>query len=248
MAHCHAARSPGASGKETAHMRGVLFDLDGTLLGVEVNEFLKRYFRALSETVAPRFPGIDLVGSVLASTAVMQGSHPGVRNREVFFHDFRDRTGVDLDEHWPVFEAFYRDVFPTLGTDYRPVPGGREAIEAARSLGWKVGIATQPIFPLQAIQHRLAWAGLADVEFDAITTYEVMTACKPDPAYFAQVCSMIGCAPADCVMVGDDAVADMSAAELGIGTFFVGAGHAEADGRGTLADLPALFERMECRS
>jgi FMN phosphatase YigB (HAD superfamily) len=228
-------------------MRGVLFDLDGTLLGVEVDEFLRRYFRALSEAVAPRFPDIDLVGAVLASTAVMQSPHPGITNRDVFFRDFRDRTGVDLVEQWPVFEAFYRDVFPTLGTDYRPVPGGREAIACARSMGWKVAIATQPIFPLLAIRHRLAWAGLADVEFDAITTYEVMTACKPEPSYFAQVCSMIGCAPADCVMVGDDAGADMPAAALGIGTFYVGTGNAAADGRGALTDLPALFERLESR-
>lgn len=226
-------------------MRGVLFDLDGTLLGVEVREFLTRYFRALNEAVSPHFPGVDIVPSVLASTDMMQRPHPGSTNREVFFRDFLQRTGIDLEREWPVFEAFYRDVFPGLGSDYRPVPGAREAIQAARTLGWRVAIATQPIFPLSAIRHRLQWAGLGDLDFDAITTYEVMEACKPESAYFAQVCDMIGCAPGDCVMVGDDASADMPASRIGIRTFFVGSGPAAADLRGTLADLPALFDYLD---
>jgi FMN phosphatase YigB (HAD superfamily) len=229
-------------------MRGVLFDLDGTLLDVDVREFLSRYFHALDEAVSPRFPGIDLVRSVLASTDVMQRPHPGATNREVFYRDFRDRTGIDLEEHWPVFESFYREVFPSLGAGYAPVPGARVAIAAARALGWRVAVATQPIFPLVAIEHRLAWAGLGDVAFDAITTYEVMEACKPQAAFFAQVCGMIGCAPRDCVMVGDDAQADMPASAIGIRTFFVGEGDADADGAGTLADLPALLARLDRRA
>jgi FMN phosphatase YigB (HAD superfamily) len=226
-------------------MRGVLFDLDGTLLDVQVSEFLMRYFRALDEAVSPHYPGVDLVSAVLASTDVMQRPHPGSTNREVFFRDFRERTGLDLEQEWPVFDAFYRDVFPSLGSDYRPVPGAREAILAARASGWRVAIATQPIFPLMAIQHRLQWAGLGDLEFDAITTYEVMEACKPEMAYFAQVCDMIGCAPGDCVMVGDDAGADMPASKIGIRTFFVGSGPATADLRGTLTQLPALFAYLD---
>lgn len=225
-------------------MRGVLFDLDGTLLDVDVRHFLSRYFHALELVVAPQFPGVDLVPAVLASTDMMQRPHAGVTNREVFYRDFGARTGIDLHVEWPIFERFYREVFPTLGTDYGPIAGAREAIAAARSLGWRVAVATQPIFPLVAIEHRLRWAGLADVEFDAITTFEVMEACKPEVAFFLQVCSMIGCAPTDCVMVGDDAGADMAAGALGIRTYFVGGGDAQADYAGTLTELPALLQRL----
>jgi FMN phosphatase YigB (HAD superfamily) len=225
-------------------LQGVLFDLDGTLLDVEVDAFLRRYFAALDATASPRFPGIDLMHSVLASTAVMQTPHIGATNREVFYRDFRERTGVDLDEAWGVFEDFYRDVFPTLGSDYGPAAGAREAVETAKALGLKVAVATQPIFPRMAIEHRLAWAGLEDIEFDAVTTYEIMHACKPQAAYFRQTAELIGCAPEECLMVGDDGTVDMAAAAAGMATFYVGHGRGvRADHRGTLHDLTALLTR-----
>jgi HAD superfamily hydrolase (TIGR01509 family) len=225
-------------------MQAVLFDLDGTLLDVSMDAFLNRYFSALRVTVAPRYPGIDLVEAVLDATRTMQRPHAGT-NREAFYRRFQARTGIDLTEDWRVFEDFYRDIFPRLGEGYGPNPGAREAIEAARSLGLKVAVATQPIFPRAAIEHRLAWAGLQDVEFDAVTTFEVMESCKPSPDYFRQVAWMVGCDPAECLMVGDDRDADMPAAAVGMRTFYVGTdAKTPADHRGTLLDLPGVLDRL----
>jgi len=225
-------------------MQAVLFDLDGTLLDVSMDAFLNRYFGALQAVVAPRYPGIDLVGAVLAATRVMHKPHPGT-NRDAFYSDFKARTGVDLESDWKVFEDFYRDVFPKLGEGYGPNPGALEAIQAARALGLKVAIATQPIFPRVAIEHRLSWAGLSGVEFDVVTTFEIMGSCKPSPDYFRQVASMIGCDPGECIMVGDDRDADMPASAVGMRTFYVGTdAKAPADNRGTLLDLPGVLERL----
>ena len=226
-------------------LRGILFDLDGTLLDLDLDAFLRRYFRALGQATAPHFPGVDIMPAVLDSTSAMQRAHPGKTNRQVFSEDFRERTGIDVEANWGVFDDFYRDVFPTLGNGYGPVQGAREAIAQARKLGLKVAVATQPIFPAAAIMHRLAWAGLSDVAFDAVTSYETMVACKPLPAYFEQTAAMIGCAARECLMVGDDRGMDMPAAAVGMRTFYVGTDtKAPADHRGTMADLTALLVRL----
>jgi FMN phosphatase YigB (HAD superfamily) len=226
-------------------VRAVLFDLDGTLLDIEVTSFLGRYFEALGAAIDARFPGQDLMPAILESTSAMQRSHPDLTNREVFFTDFLARTGVDLAEEWTVFEDFYRQRFPLLGDGYGPAKGARRAIETARGLGMDVVVATQPIFPRIAIEHRLAWAGLDDLHLAHVTSYESMHACKPLPDYFREAAALVGADVRDCLMVGDDRTNDMAAADVGMRTFYVGdSPGTHADWTGDLDDLAGLLETL----
>lgn len=226
-------------------MRAVLFDLDGTLLDIEVTTFLGRYFKALGAMVEEHFPGRELMPAVLASVNAMQLRHPGRTNREVFYDDFLARTGVDLTEQWSVFEAFYRERFPLLGDAYGPTKGARRAVVTALGLGLDVVVATQPIFPRIAIEHRLAWAGLDDLALEHLTTYEIMHACKPLPDYFREAAAMAGADARECVMVGDDRTNDMAAADLGMSTFYVGdQTGVHADWAGDLDDFADLLPKL----
>jgi FMN phosphatase YigB (HAD superfamily) len=226
-------------------LRAVLFDLDGTLLDIEITTFLGRYFKALGSLMLEAFPERDLMPAILESTDSMQKPHPGRTNRDVFYEVFLDRTGVDLTEHWPLFEGFYRDRFPALGHGYGPKNGARRAVETARELGLEIVVATQPIFPRSAIEHRLAWAGLSDLAAGKVTSYEVMYACKPSPDYYRETAAMAGAEPRDCIMVGDDRTNDMAAADVGMRTFYVGdqAG-THADWTGDLDDLADLLPKL----
>lgn len=223
-------------------MRAVLFDLDGTLLDIRLGDFIRRYFRALADSASGRYGGLDLAAAVSASTEGMMAPHPGVTNRDTFYADFLERTGIDLGQDWPFFESFYREVFPTLREDATPSKGARRALETARARGLRVAVATNPIFPRIAVHHRLAWAGIDLGEVDVITTYETMHACKPDPAYFRETAEMLEVEPAECLMVGDDRFLDLAAADVGMRTFYVGPDEdARADYRGSLDDLAALL-------
>lgn len=230
-------------------MRAVLFDLDGTLLDLDLGAFLRRYFAALEIASAP-LAGVHageggFMEALHAATGTMMEQHPGQTNREVFYAELLQRTGVDLTEHWSVYERFYAEVFPTLGDTAGPAPGARAVVTTALELGLKVAIATNPIFPRAAVDHRLAWAEIADLPVSVVTTYESMQACKPHAAYYRQTAELLGVAPDQCLMVGDDRGLDMPAADVGMRTYYVGPDpDAPADMRGDLLELAQLLPRL----
>jgi FMN phosphatase YigB (HAD superfamily) len=175
----------------------------------------------------------------------MMDPHPGRTNRDVFFADMRERTGVDMELHWPVFETFYAEVFPMLAGTAGPAKGARRAVSTALELGLRVAIATNPIFPRAAIEHRMRWAGVHDLPIEVVTTYEEMRACKPLADYFRQTSDLLQTDPRDCLMVGDDRALDMPASDIGMQTFYVGPHQGvAADFTGDLDDLADLLPRL----
>jgi FMN phosphatase YigB (HAD superfamily) len=229
-------------------MRAVLFDLDGTLLDIDIDSFLRTYFAALTETMAgvvddpERIP--HAMDGILRATNKMMEPHPGVTNKTVFVEAFRDSAGIDIERHWDVFDAFYDDVFPTLGTDLGPRAGAHDAWNAALEHGLTVAVATNPIFPARAIEHRLTWAQVDSSQAKVVTTYEDMTASKPHAEYYRQTAQMLGIEPSECLMVGDDAQLDMPAADVGMKTFYVGGDPAAvADYSGDMGDVADLIHR-----
>lgn len=229
-------------------MQAVLFDLDGTLLDIDLTSFLGRYFDALAQTLENMVPseGVEAAMSAMGeATSAMMRPHPGQTNEDVFYDEFEALAGLDLRDHSDVFERFYEERFPALGKDYGPRLGAIESIEAARECGLKVAIATNPIFPRRAIEHRLGWAGLRATDMDLVTSFEIMYACKPLTAYFKQTAEMLDVDPSQCLMVGDDPALDMPAADIGMSTYFVGAGSLTSPTyEGALEDLPALLRRL----
>jgi len=233
----------------------VLFDLDGTLLDIDLDAFFREYFAALGPVVAEVLGnGADVrpgLAAVLQGTEAMSLPHPGLTNREVFNARFHELTGADLDlaEYSAALERFYGEVFPSLRGPMGPRPGAREAVKRALELDLCVAIATNPIFPRSAIEERMRWAGVHDLPVHLVTTYENMHAAKPQPAYYLEVAAMLGVHANRAMMVGDDRVLDMTAADVGMSTFYVGGGHApSADFAGSLADLARLLPRLTDRS
>ncbi len=228
-------------------MRAVLFDLDGTLLDIDLALFLRVYFGALGPviaTVTGSTPAAAIEAVIEATNAMME-PHPDETNRQVFDARFTTLTGVDLRRQDGIITDFYTRVFPGLGAGLGPTPGARRAVETAADTGLLVAIATNPIFPSAAVIERIRWAGLDDVPFDLVTTYEIMHACKPDPAYFLEAASMLGVEAGECLMVGDDPVLDLGAAHAGMRTYFVGPrGGKSADYRGSLDQLADLLPKL----
>ena len=72
-------------------MDTVLFDLDGTLLPLEMDTFMEAYFRELSlKCVSLGFEPRSLVHAVLVGVEAMQNNDGSLSNEERFF---RPRAG-----------------------------------------------------------------------------------------------------------------------------------------------------------
>lgn len=231
-------------------IRAVLFDLDGTLLDIDLDRFLRSYFAALGPTLAS-VSGQDAhvaLGALMSATNSMCEEHPGRTNRDVFNDRFAELTGADLaqTEAASVIGRFYSEQFPGLQHDHGPRIGGVEAVAAARTRGLRTALATNPIFPIEAIRERMRWAGLEETWFDHVTSYETMHACKPHASFFVETADAIGVSPGECLMVGDDPVLDMSASQAGMETFYVGPEpEAIPEHRsGSLADLAATLDSL----
>jgi beta-phosphoglucomutase-like phosphatase (HAD superfamily) len=121
-------------------------------------------------------------------------------------------------------DRFYVEVFPSLSSLTKPLPGAVRMVEQALASGYHLAVTTNPLFPRAAVLERLAWAGLpADqYPFELITSYETSHFSKPSPVYFAEVLGRLGWPDRPVVVIGDDIELDISAArQLGLAAFWV---------------------------
>ena len=216
-------------------INAILFDLDDTLLTTNLDAFLPGYFKALSDKLSALVPPKALIQALMASTRIMANPHDlALTNQQVFEADFFPRIGVAESTLRPLFDEFYRDDFPRLRSLTSPRPEARALVQAAFRCFSHVVIATQPVFPLVAIQQRMEWAGVGDLPYRLVTAYENTHTCKPMPGYYLEIASVLGCPPEECLMVGNDPDQDIGPAQrAGMATYLVT----------TSADRPPLGQK-----
>jgi len=202
-------------------VKAVLFDLDGTLLGNEIDVFMPQYFQLLAREFAPYYPPAKFGSALMEATGAMMQPHPGRLNKDVFWQVFLARTELKYDEVFPLTQRFYRDVFPRLAPLTKPVQGATDLLDVLFAQGYIVAVATNPLFPREAILERLRWGGVDRYPFALITSYENMHATKPYAEYWLEILEQIRCPPDETLMVGNSLSDDMAAKDCGLFTYYV---------------------------
>ena len=222
----------------------ILFDLDGTLLPMDNDEFTKGYLGMLSAGVAHLgYTPDTLLPAMWKGVAAMVKNDGKRLNSEVFWEVFATLLGKECYEHIPVFDNFYKTDFAKAVKFSQPTSLAPRAVELARAHADKVVLATNPFFPLVAVKARLGWTGVRAEDFDLITHYDNSKFCKPNPAYYGEICEGLGLDPKNCLMIGNNADEDIRAAQaLGMSTFLVTDclicdGEEPDTPKGSLADL-----------
>lgn len=202
-------------------IKNVFFDLDGTLVPMDMRVFVEEYIRLLSAYWAGRGKDPEvLVKAVWDGIGRMHGNDGTRTNQEVFWEAFGAICPVEPGDR-EALDEFYRGDFQLVrrvcGFSNMAAPAVREL----RAMGLRVVLATNPVFPREATLSRLRWAGLEPEEFELVTTYENSRFCKPDPRYYNEICQKLGMNPKETLMVGNDTSDDTGGEALGMRTYFL---------------------------
>ena len=203
-------------------IKTILFDLDGTLLPMDQDIFMKIYFGELGKRLVPfGYEPKKLMESVLAGTKAMVKNDGSRTNEETFWAKFSEFHGADCRKDEPIFDAFYRKEFAKAKEACGFTPRAKEVIEFLKVQGKTIILATNPLFPPIATENRIRWAGLSPEDFLFYTTYEKCSYCKPNPKYYEEILEKAGLLPEECLMIGNDVGEDMIAETIGMNVFLL---------------------------
>ena len=200
----------------------VLFDLDGTLLPMDQDEFTKGYFGLLTAKIAPK--GYDpkkTIDAIWAGTAAMVKNNGSQTNEAAFWQKFAQIFGEASLADKPLFDGFYGNEFQDARAFCGHNPQAAETVRIMKRAGCRVVLATNPIFPAVGTRSRIRWTGLEPEDFALCTTYETSHWCKPNPNYYREILDTLGLQAEECLMVGNDVTDDMAAQALGMQVFLL---------------------------
>ena len=202
--------------------KAILFDLDGTLLPMDQEVFVRDYLGRMAAFLAPH--GYDpqlLIKAIWAGTGAMVKNDGKTKNEDVFWQVFNTFLGRDAKQDEALFNEFYATVFQQSKESCGFNPAAADAVREIKAMGYRVILATNPLFPAVATHSRVRWAGLNPEDFELITTYENSRFCKPNLDYYREILEKLALDGPECLMVGNDVGEDMEAGKLGMKTFLL---------------------------
>ena len=233
----------------------LLLDLDDTLLNTHIESFIPAYFQALAKELTPYVaPDIMLRALMSGTKRMMESDDFSQTLEQVFNAEFYPQINSHYEKTAAAIDNFYDNIFPTLGGVTSRKPEAKPFVDWAFSQGFRIAIATDPLFPRKATYHRLRWAGFEPEQFELISSFEQFHFSKTHPAYYAEILGRMGWNDGPVLMVGNDLDRDIRPAQmLGLATYHVDDESAspsgtEAGAHGKLADLRLRLESTDFAS
>jgi len=179
-------------------IKACVFDMDGVLIDTEP------VWRRVERDVFRRV-GIELTDAQLRETW-------GMRIEEVVDFWYRARPWDGIRPR-AVQREIVRAMVDHVRNEGVPLSGAVEAVNTAREVGLRVGIASSSSHELiEAVIRRLDMAHL----IDAVCTADDEKLGKPDPAVYMSAARLLGAKPGECIAVEDSPAGVRSAKAAGM--------------------------------
>ena len=183
-------------------LRGILFDLDGTL--VDRRDTLEIVAQELAAAFTDHLDEIDPADF---SRVILEADNHGYREKaEVFQLWIQNLPWISP----PTLEALLEFWITTYPKCTQAMRGAHGVLESLRTRGLKLGIVTNGTEQSQ-------WAKIERLDFPAyvesIVISEAAGVSKPDPGIFELALSELDLAPAETYFVGDHPVNDIAGSQ-----------------------------------
>ena len=206
----------------------VLFDLDGTLLGLDNDRFGKPYIFALHKAVFEEL-GYDVkttyklvfgaIGKMVVNPDLSKDNVSQFYDilKEMIKPNSIENTIKKIDEFY--LSELYDNLINTVDRREQMI----SSVKLLKEKGYKVAICTNPIFPRLAITKRIEWAGLNIDDFEFVTFGEKTHSLKPNLSYYEEAINthFPDLKYEEIMMVGNDVEEDMIASKLGLKTYLI---------------------------
>ena len=201
----------------------ILFDLDGTLLRVQMSEFISRYVKGLASCCKAHVRPAKFESAMLEAirTLIICEGNGSATNKQRFELHLCQALSISQMVVQECFSRFRQELLADLECLVKPIPLAKKIIEECSSFGVPLVLATNPVFPAFMIRARLEWAELDHLDFVHMTSFENSCFCKPQAGYFQEVAATLKVSPEECLMIGNDTNHDLSAGAVGMETFLV---------------------------
>ena len=200
-------------------IQAILFDIDNTLILFDENPFFEAYITKLIPKFTDIFTPDIFRQRLIGATRALLKNQGQTSNVEHYLNHFSRDLIARKQELWNRFNKFYATEFDQLRAMVKVVEGTNRLLSTLIDRGFKLVIASNPLWPLSVQLIRLAWAQVDDLPYSHITHIENTFFCKPQTEYYLDICKQIDLRPEQCLMVGNDPVNDMIAGKTGMKTY-----------------------------
>lgn len=200
-------------------IEAVLLDIDNTLILFDERVFFSHYLERLAPWFADLMPPDEFRNRLIQAGRRLLENQGRLRNADFYLDAFAE----GLDDHRARlrrrFDRFYAEGFDSLRDRVVPLEEAKRVVGFLKRKGFRLVAASHPIWPESVQAIRLRWAGLDPNDFAWMTHIDNTTFCKPQEGFYREICEHLGILPERALMVGNDAINDMAAGLIGMGTY-----------------------------